>query len=85
MSSLSSYAIISQYGGAVVFDTKYATQDYPFYVCADVQVIECMVFEGNKDELLSKVTNKQSYIQLSADSLEKSGCGVEHVWVNADL
>ena len=44
-----------------------------------------MVFEGNKDELLSKVTNKQRYIQLSADSFEKSGCDVENVGVNADL
>ena len=46
-----------------------------------------MVFEGNRDELLSNVTNKQRYIQLSVDSLEKSGCDVEHVaiGVNADL
>ena len=50
-------------------------------LCADVQVTECMVFEGNKDELLSKVTKKQIYTQLSADSLEKSGCDVEHVGV----
>ena len=43
----------------------------PVYVCADVQVTECMVFDGNKDAFLSKVTNKQIYIQLSADSLDK--------------
>ena len=62
MSSLSSYAIICQYGGAVVFDTKDATQDYSC-ICADVQVTEYMVFEGNKDEFLSKVTYKQRYIK----------------------
>ena len=66
--------------GQVVFDTTYATQDYPI-----MYVPECMVFDGNKNELLSKVTNKQRYIQLSADSLEKSGWDVEHVGVNADL
>ena len=51
-----------------MFDTKDATQ-HPkmaaISVCVDVQVTECMVFEGNKDEFLSKVTNKQRYIQLS--------------------
>ena len=44
-----------------------------------------MVFEGNKDDFLSKVTNKRRYIQLSADSLDKSGYDAEHVGVNADL
>ena len=58
MSSLSSYAMISQYGRAVVLDTKDATQDYPFMYVLMFQVTECMVFEGNKEELLSKVTNK---------------------------
>ena len=75
---------MSQYGREVVFDKRCNTR-LPLYVCADVQVTECMVFEGNKDEFLSNVTNKQRYIQLSADSLEKSGCDVEHVRVNADL
>ena len=57
----------------------------PLYVCADVQVTECMVFEGNKDDFLSKVTSKQRYIQLSADSLDKSGCDVEHIQINSNL
>ena len=30
----------------------------PSCICADVQVTEYMVFEGNKDEFLSKVTYK---------------------------
>ena len=84
MSSLSSYAIMSQYGRAVVFDTKDATQDYPFmYVLMSKWLNAWCLKEIKTNSCLTWQTNR--YIQLSADSLEKSGCDVEHVQVNADL
>ena len=86
--------VIYHYGRAVVFDgyptgptTKDATHQRisPLSVGATVKVSESMVFQGNKDEFLSNMINKQRFIHLLAGSLDKSDCHVEHARADADL
>ena len=90
----SSY-VKSHYGTAVViFDgystgptTKDATHKRRSHmsVGANVQVAGSMVFQGKKEDFLSNRTNKQRFIYLLADNLERSGCLVVHARADADL
>ena len=85
----------SHYGRpTVVFDgylsgpsTKDPTQQRRagILVGATVQFSGSMIFNGRKEDFLSNKENKQRFITLLCDHLERHGCHTEHARADADL
>ena len=78
----------------VVFDgylsgptTKDITQQHRAAtgVGATVQMLGPMVFNGRKEIFLSNKENKQRFINLLSDHLERNGCIIDHAKDDADL